>query len=319
MVLAHRCKLADAAVVLVGSITPAVALSSSRGSCGPSSPASCNCDAAQREWLWDSWVLMRMEVRRGASTAKGAMHGHYGHHSCWHRSWASLLAALSLPALLAASVDRGWGQNGPAAPDVTALDFHIPSQPLASALEGYARACGVEVLYESGIVEGKVAPALEGEFTPEMALQMLLSGSEVRVRYARHNAITLSADAPDDAMNLPPASALVDADLSLDTLRVSGGETADAAGLREFSAIVQLEVERALRQNGKTASGNYRIGLSLWVDASRKIRRVALVQSTGDAERDASISLALQGLTLTRAPPANAPQPVQLVISVRSL
>jgi hypothetical protein len=152
-----------------------------------------------------------------------------------------------------------------------------------------------------------------------MALQMLLTGTELRVRYARRNAITLSAYASEDEANLPPATALEEADLSLDTLRVSGGDPADAFRLREFGTAVQLEIERALRQNEKTRSGNYRVNVSLWVDASRRIRRVTLAQSTGDAERDASIPIALEGLILTRAPPANAPQPVQLVISVRSL
>ncbi|MTD92732.1 energy transducer TonB [Hyphomicrobium sp. xq] len=230
-----------------------------------------------------------------------------------------LVTLLGLFAVLNAHNDTSWSQGGPPPVDTTVVNFRIPSQPLASALEGYARACGIEVLYESSVVEGKLSLPLEGEYTPEMALQMLLSGTELRVRYARKNAITLSAHVPEDEANLPPATALEEADLSLDTLKVSGGDTADAFRLREFGTVIQLEIERALRQNEKTRSGNYRVNVSLWVDASRKIRRVTLAQSTGDVERDASIPIALEGLTLTRAPPANAPQPVQLVISVRSL
>lgn len=235
------------------------------------------------------------------------------------RRLRAALAAFSILFLVPAYVDHGWSQSAPLQSDAAALRFHIPSQPLADALEVYARICGVEVLYESSIVEGRVSPALDGEFTPEMALQMLLTDTELRVRYARKNAITLSAYGSESDMNLPPETALADADLSLDTLQVSGGDASESARLREFSGIVQLEVERALRQNEKTRSGNYRINISLWVDASRRIRRVTLAQSTGDTERDASISGVLMGLTLTRAPPPNAPQPVNLVVSVRSL
>lgn len=235
------------------------------------------------------------------------------------RPCALLTAAFGLLAVFTACVDVSWSEDGPAQAEAAVIDFRIPSQPLSTALERYARTCGVELLYESSIVEGKQAPAVEGEFTQEMALQMLLSGTELRVRYARKNAITLSGHVIEDEANLPPTAALEEADLSLDTLKVSGGEPGDSVQLRQFSTAVQLEIERALRRNEKTRSGTYRVNVSLWVDASRRIRRVTLARSTGDAERDASIPVALEGLILTRAPPANAPQPVKLVISVRSL
>jgi hypothetical protein len=233
--------------------------------------------------------------------------------------WTPTAFVFSLIALLGIFVDHGWSQGAPMSVDTAPISFNIPSQPLASAVEAYARACGMEVLYESSIVEGRRSPLIEGEFTPEMALQMLLSDTGLRVSYARRNAITLSAPAAEDEANLPPAAAVEEADLSLDTLRVSGGNSVDASRLREFSTAIQLEIERALRQNKSTRSGNYRVNVSLWIDASRKIQRVTLARSTGDVERDASIPIALQGLVLTRAPPANAPQPVQVVISVRSL
>ena len=235
------------------------------------------------------------------------------------RSWTLLVYLLGLFAVIGVSNNMSWSQDGPPSAETTVINFRIPSQPLADALERYARLCGIEVLYESSVVEGKVAPALEGEYTAEMALQMLLSGTDLRVRYARKNAITLSSYT-SEAENLPPVSALEleDADLSLDTLRVQGDDP-NASQAREFSTAVQLEIERALRQNEKTRTGNYRVNVSVWIDASRKIRRVTLAHSTGDTERDASIPVALEGLTLSHAPPVNAPQPVQLVISVRSL
>ncbi len=219
--------------------------------------------------------------------------------------------------LLGTFVDCGWGQDGTLA-DPQARNFHIPSQPLASALEAYARESGIEVLYESGIVTSLESAGVEGIYSPEMALQMMLSKTELKVRYARANAITLSIPSSDDS--LPPVSPFADADLSLDPLRVtSGAEQTDPGRLREFSEVIQSDLARALRQNAQTRSGSYKASVNLWVDPSRKIRSATLIRSTGDTGRDASIPIALEGIVLSRPPPANTPQPVKVVITVRSL
>ncbi len=219
--------------------------------------------------------------------------------------------------LLGTFVDYGWGQDNTLA-DPQARNFHIPSQPLANALEVYARESGIEVLYESSIVASLESESVEGTYTPEMALQMMLSKTELKVRYARANAITLSLPGSDDS--LPPVSPFADADLSLDPLRVtSGAESADVGLLREFSEVIQSDLARALRQNAQTRSGSYKASVNLWVDPSRKIRSATLLRPTGDMGRDASIPIALEGVVLSRAPPANTPQPVKVVITVRSL
>jgi hypothetical protein len=215
-------------------------------------------------------------------------------------------------------IDYGWGLDRPTVAEPTSQYFQIPSQPLASALEAYARNSGIEVLYESSIVAALQSSSVDGTYTPDMALQILLSGTDLKIHYARQNAITLSL--PREDVSLPPASPLKSADLSLDTLSVKGGpEQADAEHLREFSEAIQSDLAKALRDNARTRSGSYRVNVDLWVDATRKIRSATLLQSTGDATRDASIPSVLEGLTLSRAPPANTPQPVKVVITVRSL
>lgn len=128
-----------------------------------------------------------------------------------------------------------------------------------------------------------MSTSVEGAFTPEMALQVLLGNTELGVRYARRNAIMLAL--PETEEDLPAAAVLTGADFALDTLRVSGSsQRITDVELTAFSKTVQLEIEKALRQNTKTRSGNYQIGLRLWIDASRKISRVVLAQSTGDPQ-----------------------------------
>lgn len=241
-----------------------------------------------------------------------------GRRSIWSPISAFRVAAVSGFLLFAAShvVDNGWTFDRPAENDPAPVYFQIPPQPLSHALEAYARASGIEVLYESKIVETVQSSDVEGTFAPEMALRMLLSGTDLQVRYTRQNAITLSLPPEVD---LPPASPLADADLSLDTLQVKGYEHADVQALRVFSEAVQLDIEKALRENLRTRAGSYSTKVKLWVDASQKIHGVSVIASTGDPDRDASIPHVLQGLILSRAPPANTPQPIQVTITVRSL
>ena len=111
------------------------------------------------------------------------------------RSSAICLVVLFL--LSETFVDFGWGQEGPPS-EPPPRNFQIPSQPLAIALEAFARESGIEVLYESSIVASLQSTSVEGAYTPEMALQTLLSRTELRVRYARENAKTLSLPGSDD-------------------------------------------------------------------------------------------------------------------------
>lgn len=202
----------------------------------------------------------------------------------------------------------------PAPPQV----FDIPPQPLPSALQAYGQATGVQVLYESSSATGRRSAPVQGSFTPDAALGLLLTGTDLKVRYIRPNAITLTPPSADG--DLPPAHPLATADLSLDPLRVqASADDGEQVRLRDYSEIVQSDIEGALRKNAKTRSGSYRFGIKLWVDQSRTVQRTQLFESTGDHDRDAAVSATLQGLVIRRQAPTNAPSPVHVVVVVRSL
>lgn len=229
------------------------------------------------------------------------------------RPFAVAVVLLTLVGVLAEGV---WSQEGPLPPLGPRL-FHIPSQPLARALQAYSQATGVEVLYESSVADGLQSTEVEGAFTPALALRILVAGTDLTINYTRSDAITLSL--PMESYDLPPSHPLGNADLALDTLQVTAGVRPDAGRLSEFSASVQADIEGALRKDRRTRMGNYRASVKLWIDPPRTVRRAELAQSTGDFERDTSISEVLKGLELRAGPPANTPQPVRVVILVRSL
>lgn len=197
--------------------------------------------------------------------------------------------------------------------------YDIPAQPLASALEAYGQAAGVQVLFESRSAAGRRSALLRGEFTADAALEQLLAGTNVKARYVGPNAITL--EPPAHLHDLPPVHPLASADISLDPLRVQalGDGDREQELLQDYSDAVRNDIERALRRNARTRSGNYRIGVKLWVDGARRVERAQLFQSTGDSERDAAVSASLQGLLVSRDAPPHLSLPVRVLVVVRSL
>ncbi len=227
---------------------------------------------------------------------------------------------LAYAALLAAGICAAAAQEAEVARPSEPLAFHIPAQPLAMALQAYGQRAGVQVLYESNSALGRMSVAVEGDFAPEAALNMLLAGTDLKVRYVRPDVITLAPPYEDNAAAPPLSGPLDKPDLYLGTLRVHGaGDGDETAQLNEYNERVQLDIQNALRKNAKTRDGSYRAVLDLWIDPTRTIARTELFRSTGDSERDAAIAMTLRGVTISKPTPANLTQPVRVAIMVRSL
>jgi hypothetical protein len=227
---------------------------------------------------------------------------------------------LAYAAVLVACICAATAQEGQVTRLNQPMAFHIPAQPLAAALQAYGQQTGVQVLYESNSAVGRTSAAVEGNFAPDAALSLLLTGTDLRVRYTRPDAITLAPPNTDGVAPAPSSSPFGGADLSLGTLRVHGSRDGDeAARLSEYSERVQMDIQNALRKNAKTRDGSYRAVLDLWIDPARTVERTELFRSTGDHERDVAIAATLRGVTISRPTPANVPRPVRISIVVTSL
>jgi hypothetical protein len=226
------------------------------------------------------------------------------------RRFVAVQAAIAAAGIYAADAGDDPRSSSPT------IAFHIPSQPLASALQVYGEKAGVQVLYESRSALGRTSAVVEGSFTPHDALALLLAGTDLKVQYIRPNAITLAvrssfAEAPAAA---PPAM-----QLSLGTLRVRLTSEPDATvRFHDYNASLQLDIQDLLQKNARTRAGNYRAALDLWIDPLRTVQRIELVRSTGSRERDTAVIAALRGVTVSRPTPANVPQPVRVTIVVSS-
>jgi hypothetical protein len=198
------------------------------------------------------------------------------------------------------------------------ISFQIPSQPLASALQAYGQKAGVQILYESTSAVGRTSVAVEGSFTREEALKRLLTGTQLDVQYTGPYALILAVSSADS--DQPPLSPFATADLLLGVLHVrANGDGDEADQFHDYAESIRSDLQKALQNNTRTRGGTYRATLDLWIDTSRTVKRTALLRSTGDQDRDAAVAAALHGLAISRPTPANLPQPVRVVIVVKSL
>jgi len=242
--------------------------------------------------------------------------------SRWTRPCVGFRSRRLLPAayaalLLAVFVAAGAAQDQSAKPSGPMV-FRIPAQSLASALQAYGQTTGIQVLYESNSAVGRTSVAVEGRFAADAALNLVLKGTDLRVRYIRPDAITLAPPSVEGVNRAPPAVPLAASDLSLGTLRVRGSSGNDGR-LQDYSQGVQMDIQNALRKNPRTRDGSYRAVLDLWIDSARTIERTELFRSTGDRDRDAAVAATLRGVTISRPAPANLPQPVRVGIVVNAL
>lgn len=105
----------------------------------------------------------------------------------------TIAIALALPAfgspLSVLAADAG-AQNS-ANSQSTALSFNIPAQPLTDALNAFIAASDWQVGFPAGLAKDARSSAVHGNYTPQQALQRLLSGSGLSYRLTGINTVAL--------------------------------------------------------------------------------------------------------------------------------
>lgn len=107
---------------------------------------------------------------------------------------ASVGSAIALAAAAAPAVHAQTGAT---------IDLALPAQPLANALREIAVRSRTDVIAASEVVAGKQAPALQGRYTVEEAVRLLLAGSGLQVRQVGTSLVIVAgpsgrADLADD-------------------------------------------------------------------------------------------------------------------------
>ena len=76
------------------------------------------------------------------------------------------------------------------------VHFDIPAEDLGTALTDVARLSHQEVVFNADLTRGRQAPALQGVFSPEQALQQLLAGTGLSARVAANGSIVVERRGP---------------------------------------------------------------------------------------------------------------------------
>lgn len=190
--------------------------------------------------------------------------------------------AIVLSAVLVLAVNSASGQE-------QHTGFDIPPQPLTKAIHAFSAATGIEVLVDARHADGRQSPGVKGAMASRAALAALLAGSGLIAEDFAPGTITLSLPATSET-------------------RAYGADL-------PYFANVQRALLQVLCADDRTLPGRYRLALKLWVSGSGQVIRSKRLDTTGSDDLDAVLDAALQRLRIERAPPADFPQPITVVVS----
>ncbi|MEQ9607875.1 MAG: TonB-dependent receptor [Kiloniellaceae bacterium] len=122
---------------------------------------------------------------------------------------ALLLGAALWPLATAAAETAGpapsaaLAQAAPAAP-AAAVAFDIPAQPVAQALVQFKEQSGLQLAYSTDDVRGLQSQGVNGDYSPEQALHLLLAGTDLTYRFTNADTVTLEKAADGGTTMLDP-------------------------------------------------------------------------------------------------------------------
>lgn len=141
---------------------------------------------------------------------------------------AAHIACVLATLVAADSASRVFAQTSPGSGIVQAQggdpaaprNFNIPAQPLGLALNAFGRQSGLQVTLSAATSRGLTSTAVNGSFTPEQALALMLRNTGIAFRVtADRTAVIGTTASPAEEVYVPGAT-------QLDPLVISGGRNA---------------------------------------------------------------------------------------------
>ncbi|WP_447778216.1 energy transducer TonB family protein [Variovorax boronicumulans] len=185
--------------------------------------------------------------------------------------------------------------------DERSIDFNIPAQPLATALDEYAVLSGRPAVFRSALVAGRTSSAVQGRYPAEIGLRLLLRGTGLlsdEVGGGKLDAFVLKSAGENAPVATVPVPSAID-------------------DLMAYDGLVQAHIWEAFCEDPRTTPGSFRALLRFGVDASGRIQRARLLGSSGDKGRDAALLEILHRIDVDQAPPQGMPQPLTMLVLPR--
>jgi hypothetical protein len=179
------------------------------------------------------------------------------------------------------------------------ITFDIPAQPLAQAIEIYGSVTGWEMLYNSNLAIGRRSSAVKGNFTPEAALDGLLTGTGLSARSTGENSVVLLPSREGTSSGAGVGSAVPNAPSSLRW---------------NYYGLIQDSLRVALCEDNDVRPGRYRVAAQFWLGAAGDVVRYHRLGSTGEPRADRRIDETLRNLRIGSPPPAGFAEPVTVLV-----
>ncbi|WP_411881791.1 energy transducer TonB [Polaromonas sp. YR568] len=173
------------------------------------------------------------------------------------------------------------------------MQFDIPAQPLQAALEAFGAVSGLSGFYGAEFTENRLSNAVSGLYTPDAALRLLIEHTGLDVHYTAVDAFILEPSASWAAAT--PATR----DTGLD-------------------GLLQARVREAFCREPLLAAGDARIAISFRLGRQGRVEAPLLLDTTGDAGRDAAVLAALGSVDLGRVPEDAGSSFVMLILPQRA-
>jgi hypothetical protein len=173
------------------------------------------------------------------------------------------------------------------------IEFDIPAQPLDAALNRYGDATGREALYDTSLADGRVSGDVRGMFTPNEALERLLSGTSLSARFVAEDSFVLLPVQPATRQAVPQAP---------------------SPAYRRYYGLIQKDLLDALCRSDGTRPGRYRIVAMFWIGSDGAVRKSQRLGTAGTVQADAGIDAALRSVRFREPPPEGFEQPVLILI-----
>lgn len=172
--------------------------------------------------------------------------------------------------------------------------FDIPAQSLASALEAYGAATGIELFYDAALAAGKRSPGVRGSLSPARALEIILRDTGYIQQSTGLDMISIVRDPQETVRG------------------VASKRTFDRYGA--YFSNLETRVSRTLCRDDRAEIGSGEIVFRFWLSTAGAITRADIVASGGDPERDKAITRQIEGLDVGEPPPAGLPEPVVMAV-----
>ncbi|GGB95627.1 TonB-dependent outer membrane receptor [Oxalicibacterium flavum] len=173
--------------------------------------------------------------------------------------------------------------------------FNLPEQALNTALSSFSEKTGYSILVDEKVMEDRRAHPVHGKFAPREALEKLLTGTGLTVRYSTEYAFSLTMQ-NEDAMR-------------------SAGRT--QAAWNQYQELFQSELTAYLCKVQPERFGRYRVLFQMWLDKDGGVEKVEFVESATASRPDVDLSILLAQFSAGMPPPVDMPQPLTILLVPR--